>query len=123
MSENLISQTTPETPATTSEESIIDQWCDLKEERASAHISKEEAEIIIKKEVEARVAEIEDGYLEQIAGLKRELEALNKEIKHTVNYIFCKICCELHFEFHSFFITLLSQYGLSFLPLELKSGM
>lgn len=94
MSENLISQTTPETPATTSEESIIDQWCDLKEERASAHISKEEAEIIIK-----------------------------KEIKHTVNYIFCKICCELHFEFHSFFITLLSQYGLSFLPLELKSGM
>ena len=43
MSENLISQTTPETPATTSEESIIDQWCDLKEERASAHISKEEA--------------------------------------------------------------------------------
>jgi len=79
MSENLISQTTPETPATTSEESIIDQWCDLKEERASAHISKEEAEIIIKKEVEARVAEIEDGYLEQIAGLKRELEALKKK--------------------------------------------
>ena len=58
---------------------IIDQWCDLKEERASAHISKEEAEIIIKKEVEARVAEIEDGYLEQIAGLKRELEALKKK--------------------------------------------
>lgn len=69
MSENLISQTTPETPATTSEESIIDQWCNLKEE----------AEIIIKKEVEARVAEIEDGYLEQIAGLKRELEALKKK--------------------------------------------
>lgn len=76
MNENPINQTTPEISATTPEESIIDQWCELKEERANAHISREEAEVIIKKEVEARVAEIEKDYLNQIAGLKKELADL-----------------------------------------------